>query len=497
MEIKRTKRHSTTLAGLFTRYTVLFCVNVLLIVLLLGTAFAGALWSGFLLPANYAELWLSYYEEEYRIAGTITEEMIPPGCTYGVFTKEGDMQYGTYSSEEAGKVWAAYENGDTGAGKGRYYRTLRRDDDSVCIVRYPVTMRFRGEKLNERIPDAERFLTVLAVGIFVLLLGANGFWVSRRFSGVLQKRLRLLNEATAQIAASDLEFETGRSDIREIDEVMVSLDKMKQALRSSLQEQWLLESRKREEMAAIAHDIKTPLTVIRGNAELLAEEFTDGEEKECAEHILRNARQITCYLEDFQQILSGTGQQETQERITAAEFKKELCGKAGELAAAAKCPASFETEEELTGSIVCSRELLLRAWGNLLANAVEHTDAEKGIVIKLEERRCGEKAQDVPVSGQEDKEPPVRGERANRKYWIASVCDYGSGFSTRDLLCADRKFYSGDESRHDRTHQGLGLSIVKQFATDLGGSLEYGNREERGAVEGAVVRMVLPAEEEE
>ena len=313
MEIKRTKRHSTTLAGLFTRYTVLFCVNVLLIVLLLGTAFAGALWSGFLLPANYAELWISYYEEEYRTAGTITEEMVPPGCAYGVFTKEGDMQYGTYSSEEAGKVWTAYENGDTGAGNGRYYRALRRDDDSVCIVRYPVTMRFRGEKLNERIPDAERFLTVLAVGIFVLLLGANGFWVSRRFSGVLQKRLRLLNEATAQIAASDLEFETERSDIREIDEVMVSLDKMKQALRGSLQEQWLLESRKREEMAAIAHDIKTPLTVIRGNAELLAEEFTDGEEKECAEHILRNARQITCYLEDFRQILSGAGQQEVRE----------------------------------------------------------------------------------------------------------------------------------------------------------------------------------------
>lgn len=497
MEIKRTKRHSTTLAGLFTRYTVLFCVNVLLIVLLLGTAFAGALWSGFLLPANYAELWLSYYEEEYRTAGTITEEMIPPGCTYGVFTKEGDMQYGTYSSEEAGKVWAAYENGDTGAGKGRYYRTLRRDDGSVCIVRYPVTMRFRGEKLNERIPDAERFMTLLAIGIFVLLLGANGFWVSRRFSGVLQKRLRLLNEATAQIAASDLEFETERSDIREIDEVMVSLDKMKQALRSSLQEQWLLESRKREEMAAIAHDIKTPLTVIRGNAELLAEEFTDGEEKECAEHILRNARQITCYLEDFRQILSGAGQQEVRERITAAEFKKELCGKAGELAAAAKCPAAFETEEELTGSIVCSRELLLRAWGNLLANAVEHTDPEKGIVIKLEERRYTEEERTVPENGQERSEPPVRRERANRKYWIAFVCDYGSGFSARDLLYADRKFYSGDESRHDRSHQGLGLSIVKQFATDLGGSLEYGNREERGTVEGAVVRMVLPAEEEE
>ena len=496
MEIRKKKGHKTTLAGLFTRYTVLFCMNVVLIVFLIGAAFTASLWSGFLLPANYAELWLAYHEEEYRTALTITEEMIPPGCVYGVFTKEGEMKYGTYSLEEAAEIWTAYRSGDTGAGNGQYYRALGRNDGSVCIVRYPVTMRFRGEKLNERIPDAERFLTVLAVGIFVLLLGANGFWVSRRFSRVLQKRLRRLKEATGQIAASDLEFETERSDIQEIDEVMVSLDKMKQALRSSLEEQWRMESRKREEMAAIAHDIKTPLTVICGNAELLTEEFPSGEEKECAEHILRNVQQINRYLDDFRQILNGAGQQEVKECITAEEFRKELCGKAEELTNAGKCPVCFAIGK-LTGSLVCNREMLLRAWGNLLANALEYTDPEKGIVIELEERRCGEEVQAMPENGQEGSEMPGKEENVNRKYWSASVCDYGAGFSARDLLYADQRFYSGDESRHDRGHQGLGLSIVKQFVTALGGRLEYGNREESdGAGQGAIVRMVLPAEEE-
>ena len=496
MEIKKKKGHRTTLAGLFTRYTVLFCMNVVLIVFLIGAAFTASLWSGFLLPANYAELWLAYHEEEYRTVGTITEEMIPPGCAYGVFTKEGKMQCGTYSQEEAEEVWTAYQSGDTGAGDGQYYRALGRSDGSLCIVRYPVTMRFRGEKLNEVIPDAERFLTVVVAGIFVLFLGANGFWVSRRFSRVLQKRLRRLNEATGQIAASDLEFETERSDIQEIDEVMVSLDKMKQALRSSLEEQWRMENRKREEMAAIAHDIKTPLTVIRGNAELLMEEFPTGEEKECAEHILRNVQQISRYLDDFRQILNGAGQQEVKECIAAEEFRKELCAKAEELTNAGKCPVSFEIGK-LTGSLVCNREMLLRAWGNLLANAVEHTDSEKGIMIKLEEHRCEEEAQVMPESGQEGGGMPVREENVNRKYWIASVCDYGSGFTKRDLLYADQKFYSGDESRHNRGHQGLGLSIVKQFVTALGGRLEYSNREEGGSAgKGAVVRMVLPTEGE-
>lgn len=48
-----------------------------------------------------------------------------------------------------------------------------------------------------------------------------------------------------------------------------------------------------------------------------------------------------------------------------------------------------------------------------------------------------------------------------QEYLTATVRDFGKGFSEQDLIYADQEFYSGDASRHDRTHQGLGLAIAK------------------------------------
>ena len=69
----------------------------------------------------------------------------------------------------------------------------------------------------------------------------------------------------------DLDFGRGYSDIKEIDQVLASLFLMKEALQSSLKEQWEAQRRKQEQIAALAHDIKTPLTIILGNAELIQE----------------------------------------------------------------------------------------------------------------------------------------------------------------------------------------------------------------------------------
>lgn len=69
----------------------------------------------------------------------------------------------------------------------------------------------------------------------------------------------------------------------------------------------------------------------------------------------------------------------------------------------------------------------------------------------------------------------------NQEYLAASVRDYGAGFLARDLEHADQEFYSGDASRHDRKHQGLGLAIAKRFLEEQGGMLRFGNHAEAGA----------------
>ena len=62
----------------------------------------------------------------------------------------------------------------------------------------------------------------------------------------------------------------------------------RQELARSLKAQWEMEQQRTDQIAALAHDLKTPLTVIGGNAELLAEEPLTAPQKDSVEAILRS-----------------------------------------------------------------------------------------------------------------------------------------------------------------------------------------------------------------
>ncbi len=461
MEIKRKKRE-VTLAGLFTRYTVIFCVNILLIfVILIGVICLFPL-SSLFLPANYAEEQIDERRDAIAEADVVTSDLIPNRCSYGVYDADGWYLYGNFADEEKEPAWKHYEEERSSAGGTFYYQYIRRESGEVCIVKYALHLQFANEKLNDHLPNAEGILIVVVLFLFVLLLLANAVLVSRTFAKVLKKRLKKLERVTKKIADQELDFEIEASDIREINTVMDSFEKMKRALKESLEQQWKLEQQKKEQMAALAHDIKTPLTVIRGHAELLAEETLPDEAGESTAYILSNVQQIEDYLAAMRQVLDGGSLPEQQERFSGEEVKELLFDIARQTAAAQGSFVLF-SGEKTKGGVICDRQLLIRAFENILSNAFAYGNTEKGIRLSVAEN-CREGEQFLKIS----------------------VHNFGRGFSKRDLIYADQEFYSGDESRHDSTHQGLGLAIVRKFAAAQGGYLEY--RNEAG---GAVVEVYL------
>lgn len=102
---------------------------------------------------------------------------------------------------------------------------------------------------------------------------------------------------------------------------MSSLSGMKEALKDSLTRQWDAQQQKKEQLAALTHDIKTPLTVIKGNAELLAETDLSAENRECTDAILTNAGSMEQYLEHMRQLLYGRDRAEETEVVTCARLK--------------------------------------------------------------------------------------------------------------------------------------------------------------------------------
>lgn len=162
MEIKRKKRE-VTLAGLFTRYTVIFCVNILLIfVILIGVICLFPL-SSLFLPANYAEEQIDEKRDAIAGADVVTSDLIPNRCSYGVYDADGWYLYGNFADEEKEPAWKHYEEEKSSAGGAFYYQYIRRESGEVCIVKYALHLQFANEKLNDHLPNAEGILIVVVL----------------------------------------------------------------------------------------------------------------------------------------------------------------------------------------------------------------------------------------------------------------------------------------------------------------------------------------------
>lgn len=120
----------------------------------------------------------------------------------------------------------------------------------------------------------------------------------------------------------------------------------------------------------------------------------------------------------------------------------------------------LEDETENTDEILCCTDEMMRAWRNILGNALEHTDPVRGIRIEIWTEELSDNRDSFS------------------RYLVAAARDYGSGFSDQALIYGSEPFFSGDDSRHDRKHQGLGLSIADTFMKKQGGFLKYGNSED-------------------
>ena len=482
MEVKNSKK--TKLTGLFGKYILGFTAIVILLAffcffVMIGTV---TMIGGLLLPANHAEQVLAENGDKIRNADMVTEDLIPAGTFYGVFSADGKFLYGNFDEKEEKIAWEKYRKDNKYAeGKG-YYCFFRRKNGEVCITKYFVEVRYANEKWNQILPPAEQLTTWFTIGLFVILTVASGFALSRCFARRMRRQLEGLCEATEKIAASDLEFESRPSDIQEIGDVMMSLEKMKAALKDSLQQQWESEQQKNRQISALAHDIKTPLTVVRGNAELLAEGELKEEDQECVLEILKNAAYMEQYLDSMRQVLRGREQEEPHKMVSAEKLTYKLLEEAEAIGTAEKIPVIMgrehtgkrkdkdfsrllEDETENTDEILCCMDEVMRAWKNILGNALEHTDPAQGIQIEIGTEK---------VSDNQD---------SLRKYLVASVRDYGSGFSDQALIYGSEPFFSGDDSRHDRKHQGLGLSIADTFMKKQGGFLKYGNSVEGDGAE--------------
>lgn len=292
------KRNSVKLTALLVRYIVLCAVMGAVILLLFWQMLTMVMTSGFVLSANTAERQAKAACEAIEEAGSFDVALVPELCEYAFFDETGAVVQTSLSDKE---LRAAQSYRVTGFNSGgRYYKSAQLQS-GVCVLQYTFGTQYRDKALRGKLPDPQ----LLFVGGFfltaLLVLGGITLRTARR----LKRSLQPLSDATNEMAQGNLTWRAASTGIVEYDDVLRAMQKLQTALGESLQAQWSMEHSRVAQMQALAHDLRTPLTVIDGNAQLLEETDLTPEQAESVCAIVRAGGAAQDYMATLRRIASA------------------------------------------------------------------------------------------------------------------------------------------------------------------------------------------------
>ena len=386
----------------------------------------------------------------------LSDVQIPMGIEYALLDKNYQLIETTLDETELEQAMRYATTGASDQNLQKRYLLITRENEYV-VLQYYIGAQYTNEWMNEHLPSPDILLIVLiaAGGIFVCLL------LTTRFAKKLRLQLVPLFEATSEVAKQNLDFEVGHSNIKEFEDVLISFSHMKESLKASLEQQWKAEQMQKEQIAALAHDLKTPLTVIQGNADLISETELDEEQRLYTEYISSSSEQMQLYIRTLIDISRATtGYQLHMEDIDLPAYVEQLRGQVAALCQTKKIGLQIEIES-LPAVLSADKLLMERAIMNVVNNALDYSPQGSHISIL------------------------IAGDKRSLKI---SVTDAGPGFSQEDLLHAEEQFYMADRSRSSNLHFGMVLFITKSIVRQHGGQLILSNSEKTG---GAQVTILI------
>jgi signal transduction histidine kinase len=387
----------------------------------------------------------------------LSDVQIPMGIEYALLDKNYQLIETTLDENELEQAMRYATTGASDQNLQKRYLLVTRENEYV-VLQYYIGAQYTNEWMNEHLPSPDILLIVLiaAGGILVCLL------LTTRFAKKLRLQLVPLFEATSEVAKQNLDFEVGHSNIKEFEDVLISFSHMKESLKASLEQQWKAEQMQKEQIAALAHDLKTPLTVIQGNADLICETELDKEQRLYAEYISSSSEQMQLYIRTLIDISrAATGYQLHMEDIDLPAYVEQLREQIDALCQTKKIGLQVQIEH-LPAVLSADKLLLERAIMNVVNNALDYSPQDSSIFISM---------------------------TGDKESLQISVTDAGLGFSQEDLLHAEEQFYMADRSRSSNLHFGMGLFITKSIVQQHGGQLILSNSEKTG---GAQVTILIP-----
>jgi signal transduction histidine kinase len=311
----------------------------------------------------------------------------------------------------------------------------------------------RGEEYErvERLFEESFLLQLSAIALFISLL--IGFLVGLLLFLVLTRRLQTLSRLMHDFSASSFtghDVYPERSSSDEIDSLGRHYNKMAERIREQLDDLNKHDHLRRELVANVSHDLRTPLAALHGYIETLklkSDTFDEATRTEYLDTALKHSRRLTRLVEELFE-LAKLDASETRlhcEPFSLAELVQDIIQKLSLTAKNSRINLTMQVADGLP-FVMADIALIERALENLVANALRHTPAEGEITVTLSLLGIDDK-NDVEIA----------------------VQDNGKGIPESDLAHIFDRFYRGHNKERSDHHAGLGLAIA-QHIVQLHGS---------------------------
>ena len=315
----------------------------------------------------------------------------------------------------------------------------------VCLVIVVPSILLIYSINYETARDVDLWLTILACVIDVIAI-VMWFWIYKRILVPLDK----MRIATKKIADGNFDYELDEKDFVEIPFLYNDFEKMRIKLKENEEEKILSENASRELVSNISHDLKTPLTAIRGYVEGILDGVASSPQKvrDYLTTIYNKTNDMTKLIDEliYYSRVSGNEFSYNFEKTNVKEFFDDYVKDLYLELDTIKINFSYSANVDADTMIDIDREQIKRALNNIVANAVKYMDKE---------------------------EPEIHFRvKENMDAINIRISDNGRGIDEKDLPHIFERFYRSDASRNTKLGgSGIGLSIVKKVIENHEGSV--------------------------
>ena len=316
----------------------------------------------------------------------------------------------------------------------------------------------------------EVFIALIAALVFMSLIVTT--WTN---NGVFT-HIRKLNTAMDCIAQGNFDYVLPKDEIGgEIGELFKSYEDMRLRLKENSEDTLHNEQQNRELISNITHDLKTPITAIKGYVEGIMDGVADTDEKKdkYVKTIYNKAIEMDRLINELT-YYSGIDSNRipyTFHRIDLSEFFRDCVEEVGMDLDNSNIELNYSNLLEPGTRVIADPEQLKKVINNIIGNSVKYMDKEHGVI-------------DIRLLDAVDS---VRVE----------IEDNGKGIANKDLGNIFERFYRTDASRNSsQGGSGIGLSIVKKIIEDHGGYIWATSKEGEGTCMHFVMRKYVEQNEE-